>query len=434
MNSLEKDVSMSHSGPRWILFIFALMYLTGLLLSICCCHYCNLYLFWLIGIIPIAVVYKSHSVWLESGLLPVLWIIVGHNDREHCVFLLLPLVTAVLIYSAYRTGWRFAALLVLPLVALFLFLGCHGTLHGLGALQMYFLIFTVLALAVFLRGNPGRFPPVKGKVDVLLCSHSGNTGHYAEQFIRGMRLRGAEVEIHRFHNFRDFRGDFTGETFILACPISGWKPPWPLLEYLWRDLPQGNGKPAFVLYTAGGAPENAGVLLFLLLTLRGYRVMGRDWAAYPTNVVTLRIGPAALWSTLDRLLPFKSDLKTAERCGEAFAQGEKTGLPFILWPSLLLIPGFLLDNRWINPLAYRMYVWKKRCIKCGLCISLCPAGRLFPQEKTGYPASKGLCTLCLMCINLCPKHAMQCFLFSEYGNPYSPRWPQYTVKGKQEGP
>ncbi len=97
---------------------------------------------------------------------------------------------------------------------------------------------------------------------------------------------------------------------------SGWKPPWNLVEYIIRKLPKGGGKPAFILYTYMGGAENAGFIAWLLLKLKGYRVIGRNWAAYPNNVVTLRPGPKRLWRCLDRIFPTGRDIAFIRDSGE----------------------------------------------------------------------------------------------------------------------
>ncbi|MBI2265922.1 MAG: hypothetical protein HYU64_12235, partial [Armatimonadetes bacterium] len=284
-----------------------------------------------------------------------------------------------------------------------------------------------LSIWIHLREQVGK-RRAPAKIDLILCSDTGNTAHYANQFIKGAERGGAEVTAHRFHRRNEFNPSLNGDALVVAFPVSGWKPPWPLLDWLSSSLPHGAGKPAFCLYTSAGGPENAGISIWVHLTVRGYRVCGRMWAAYPLNVPTLRIGPASLWKFLDRQVPIEEDLKAAEEAGEAFARGGRAGLPIVFWPSLLWLLGYLLDNRWINVFLYRNYVWKGRCNHCNRCIEHCPIERL--RLVDGFPRPVGTCALCLGCINLCPKNAMHMACWTEYGNPYKPRWPGLVVKRK----
>ena len=215
----------------------------------------------------------------------------------------------------------------------------------------------------------------------------------------------------------------------MAFPVYGWKPPWPLCYYLLRKLPRGNGKPAFILYTSAGGPENAGMLTWLLLTLKGYRVLGRNWAVYPVNIPTIRLGPARLWRFFDSLIPRDREIAGVFASGKDFALGRRTGMPFILWPFPLAIAGLLLDNPPLNRALYRNHVMRKRCIRCGLCVRYCPVERL---RMENVPRARGTCSLCLGCINLCPRNAMHLWCFTEYGRQYRPRWPEFIdmIDGK----
>ena len=136
---------------------------------------------------------------------------------------------------------------------------------------------TVLMLLIFAASIVLRPRKVPLHIDVLLCSYSSNTAHFTGLFTDAANKAGAKVLVHRFHHYRGFTVRYKGDAFVIAFPVIGWKPPWPMLYYLILKLPWGGGKPAYVLYTAAGGPENTGTFVWLLLTLKGYRIAGRDW-------------------------------------------------------------------------------------------------------------------------------------------------------------
>jgi ferredoxin len=266
------------------------------------------------------------------------------------------------------------------------------------------------------------------KIDCIVSSYSGNTAHYADHFIRGAEQAGAEVSCHRFHYYRDFQPELLGDALVIAFPIFGCKPPWPLLYYLCFRMPKGKSKPAFILYTCMGGAENAGILCWLILTLKGYRVRGRNWSVYPLNVPTFRLGPRIIWKWLDALSPIAWDVKTQVTCGHQFARGLKTGIPFIFGWTPCFLAGMLLDNKWVDRILYKNHVIKKRCDQCEICVQHCPAERL--SMKNGYPKSTGECMICLGCVNLCPRNAMHLWCFTEYGNQYPPKYQEHIVRRK----
>ncbi len=87
-----------------------------------------------------------------------------------------------------------------------------------------------------------------------------------------------------------------------------------------------------------------------------------------------------------------------------------------------------MDNKWVDTLLYRNRAWRRRCDGCAQCVLYCPAERLKMIE--GYPRARGTCMICLGCVNICPRNAMHLLFWTEYGNPYRPRWPELVVKKK----
>jgi len=267
------------------------------------------------------------------------------------------------------------------------------------------------------------------RIDCLLTSYSGNTAHLAARFVAGAEDAGAEVAVHRLHYVDGPPPDLRGDALVVSFPVFGWKPPWPVFDYLLKGLPPGKGRPAFLLYSSAGGPENSGVVAWLALTVRGYRVVGRGWGVYPLSVATFRLGPKFLWRWMDTLIPFGWESGDIRALGRSFARGVATGLPFVLWPSPLPVLGFLLDNRWVNRFAYRNHAYRSRCDGCAICVAYCPTGRLKLVDKR--PVATGTCTLCLGCINHCPTGAMQMWFFSEYGQPYWTRFPDHVVRTRR---
>ncbi len=142
-----------------------------------------------------------------------------------------------------------------------------------------------------------------------------------------------------------------------------------------------------MLYCCAGGPENAHLLLWLILRWKGWRPVGRSWGVYPLNVATFRWGPRALWRFLDRLVPLPTDAAAVRAHGAAFGRGEPAGYPFDL-ALPLFIGGILIDNKWVDTL-YRNYAWRRRCNGCGICVAFCPAQRLYLKDgrpRPGAPA------------------------------------------------
>jgi ferredoxin len=382
----------------------------------------------LVGAAIAGCAHSSFSLFLEVTTIGLAWLMFKGEAPADSAFLYLPLVAAVAISVSAATSPVLSPILATALTTGWFALA-GGVLRVSGGMQWFFLAATVLMLAVFAASIVPRPRGVPRHLDVLLCSYSSNTAHYTGIFTAAATNAGAKVAVHRFHHYRGFTARYEGDALVVAFPVIGWKPPWPLLYYLMRGLPRGGGKPAYVIYTAAGGPENAGMLTWLVLTIKGYRVAGRSLGVYPLNVPTLRIGPKGLWRWIDSLTPFAAESRGATEAGGDFVEGRDSGLPFILWPFFLSIVGVLVDNPVVNRI-YRNHAFKRRCSGCGACVDYCPAERL--RMINGRPRAAGTCALCLGCVNICPTNAMQMWFFTEYGRPYRPKWPSLVMKKRAD--
>ena len=372
----------------------------------------------ILGGLIAAIPFRSSALFCEFTMLPIIqWVCLKLGVVDAAV-LYVCLIATVLASLAFKLSSRFWAVAAWLAIILWFLLAeesaariraIDGVLLGCAALTLL-----MGTLPVFL----GR-SYMPRNIDVILCSYTGNTAHFTEPLLNATRQKGIEVVEHRFHYYRHFEPDLRGDALVVSFPVIGWKPPWPMLDYLLFRLPWGRGRPAFVIQTSAGGPENAGAVVWLILTLRGYSVLGRASAIYPISLPTVRLGPARLCRWIDSLMPSSVALNSQAQAGHDFTQGRNAGIPFLFWPSPLFLVGMLLDNKLVN-IVYRNHVFRRRCSGCGLCVKYCPTGRL--RIVNGYPKAGLTCALCFSCVNHCPEHAMQMWLFTEYGNPYSPKW------------
>lgn len=373
----------------------------------------------------VAASFRATSPVVETTLLPCVWAVAAVWVEPGGIAWLAPLVGWTLALLAHRVGGRLATgvaiLATVPWIVV-----PDG--HGLDAFRIASLVCTALSLVGFAWHGLRRSVAVRD-VDVVVCSYSANTAHFVEQFRRGVENAAAAVTVHRHHHTPGNQLQLRGDALVIAYPVIGWNPPYPVFELMIHDLPRGRGKPAYVLHSSAGGPENAFFLAWLLLLLKGYRPSGRLGGTYPVNVTTFRIGPQRMWSWFDKLLPRPSDVRLAEESGAAFARGQSAGLPFWLWPSPLFIANFPLVFKYLNHHFYRPYLWKWRCNKCNACLRACPTGRL-RTGPDGFPTAKGRCVLCYDCVNLCPTNAMQAIALTEYGARYRPRFNKLVVRNR----
>ncbi len=426
----EKTSVFNASRPLgWTVFLLGIFYLVSVKpIIIDQFQLTNPFVLWFSAMLPLALLYRSHSLIMEFTMVLFIWWSFDRSAHNDAVWYWL-LTAPVIISLGHALQTRLSAATAAAATAVSLDIPGMIDSGMPGWLDILVILIIMFSLVVLLRGYFGRASPAPRKVDVILSSYSSNTAHFTYKFIDGLRRAGAEATVHRLHYHKRFKPELSGDSLVAAFPVFGWKPPRPLLHWLLKELPRGRGRPAFILYTAAGGPENAAFLPWLILMLKGWRVKGRLWSIYPLNVATFRLGPKKLWKKLDRCCPSRADVEKAVFSGRQFGMGKNTGFPLIVWPFPLIFFGILLENRWLNTFLYRNYAWKRRCVSCSRCIRYCPEERLF--LKNGYPRARGTCILCLGCINVCPVNAMHLLFWTEYGQPYKPRWPRYLVRGDE---
>ncbi len=389
----------------------------------------QLSLVFLLFTVPPLLAYPRWTLLLEHFTLWVVLVIMAGQGLDHPFLLGLPMVSAMLCWVTFPLSSSALVLLSMLLTAFFavnLPFSANPVASGV------LLVLTVAQWAILLvQERDARNTSIR-HLDLVVASYSGNTAHIASSLVDGALGAGAEVTSHRFHYIDDPPPRLEGDGLALVFPVFGWKPPWPVMDLLLRGLPKGNGKPAFILYSAAGGPENTGVVAWALLKLRGYRVVGRSWGIYPLSVVTFRLGPAFLWKAMDRLTAWIFIPRAIDTDGRDLVLGRRAGMPVLLWPSPMPVVGFLLENKLINRFLYRNHAYRWRCNGCGLCVRYCPVGRLHMED--GLPRARGTCSLCMGCINHCPTGAMQIWFGSEYGQPYHSLWPKLVVKRRRSKP
>ena len=410
----------------WVLLLAALLFFAAAWSAARLAKVDEPYILWCVALLLLLLSLPSFSVFIEIAIFPLLYPLFAIFVPLEGSWVSFPLVVMTLTSLAHPLSSRLAR--ILAVLGALLWLDLPTLLAAPPETWVaYLFIGGGLSGILLFMATSGATPSAVKKIDLLLCSYTGNTAHFARAFSDGATRAGAQVTEHRFHYYKGFESNFKGDALVIAYPVAGWNPFWPVLEYLLFKLPRGNGKPAFILSSSAGGPENSHLVPWLALWLRGYRVMGRLGAIYPVNVPMFRLFSATSWRIFDAFLPRASDLRLVERAAEAFCQGRRSGFALTVIPCLLFILGPLTYNRFINYI-YRSYSFKRLCNQCGRCIRFCPSERLY--WKNGRVRSKGTCALCFGCNNICPTQAVQLLFFTEWGNAYRPRFPKLVVKRK----
>jgi len=249
-----------------------------------------------------------------------------------------------------------------------------------------------------------------------VMSGTGNTLRVAQWMKEAIEAEKTPVRIHRVEEGPPDAAPDRGADHLvgLLLPTHAFTATWPMIRLACR-LPRGAGTHAFVAITRAGTKfgplrlpgleGTGGYLLWLILTLKGYRVWGVMGIDMPSNWIAFHPGfaPSAVADIIAHAKP------KAERYIRRILAGKTR---FAGWVFLLL--GLvLLPISVMYLLAARFFLAKaffadNRCTGCGLCAEKCPFGAIRMWGKTRpRPYWTMFCESCMRCMAYCPEQAVE---------------------------
>lgn len=232
-------------------------------------------------------------------------------------------------------------------------------------------------------------------VDFYFFSGTGNTLLAARAVAERLRDGGKTVRLRRMEKgFVPFHDDSTALGIAVTVAMFSTYPfAWEFLE----NLPDGEGRDAFLVSTMGGASGGLRPAVKKLLLSKKYTPLGAREFVMPSNYN-------------NKTIPFDANRKkieTMEKNAALFADsllegkaGWKGGnilAPLLYRLSRQQWPWKLMRGKY--PLA----VDREKCIKCGKCARLCPAKNIRMAE---YPEFLDHCVSCQRCVAFCPPGAI----------------------------
>jgi len=188
-----------------------------------------------------------------------------------------------------------------------------------------------------------------------------------------------------------------GDLVVCGSPTYAGKLPNKLLPY-WRAGLAGNGALAVALVTFGNrAFDNSLAELCACLDGGGFRVVGAG-AFVCRHVFS---------DTLAAERPDRDDFAELAKLGAAVASrvaraNEPPAPPAV--PGDAAAPYYVpkgLDGEPVNFLKAKPKTGED-CVRCGVCVAVCPMGSIDPADVTNVP---GLCIKCHACVRACPMGA-----------------------------
>lgn len=237
-------------------------------------------------------------------------------------------------------------------------------------------------------------------VTIACFSGTGNTARVAELLRQAFAGRGCATQVVAIDRrlLANPQQGAGGDVLGLGYPVHAWNAPRIVFDFL-RQLPPGEGRPAFIFRTAGDPMLNGGAVAMARrrLVRRGYDVLSDDLFVMPANVA-IAYDPRLI-KQLDQAAQ-----RLAPRVAARVLAGERH-LPHDSWGSQLVSTLFSAGETAGARLWGRHLSASAACTACGRCARDCPTGNITLRD--GRPHFAWSCLLCLRCIYSCPTGALR---------------------------
>jgi NAD-dependent dihydropyrimidine dehydrogenase PreA subunit len=231
-------------------------------------------------------------------------------------------------------------------------------------------------------------------VDLYCFSGTGNTLLLCQRMKKVFEGKGTKTRLLRIEH-EDPKSIVPENIIGLAFPVAIFST-YPVVVRFIKGMPKADGTRVFMLDTMGGFSIGLVSHIKTLLKRKGYKTIGAKEFIMPDNFT-----PSA-----------EKDKKNPDIMEKAFVKAEDYAVRLwegkTSWRSIPLLPCLVFG---LSQLVFRIPDFKKkavkmdqsRCIKCGLCVKLCPVNDIVMRE---YPVFLDKCELCMRCVAFCPTQAL----------------------------
>lgn len=262
----------------------------------------------------------------------------------------------------------------------------------------------------------------KRKFGILYFSGTGNTYFVVRKIQQALKARGHECAILAADQLQSDCGlsydkeaspgllkeklqEFLKDAsnLILAFPVYASDIPAPMKQLI-KLFPKGKTRDLAVVATIHKAGGDASLIPGKYLETKGYHQVLAAYVKMPNNLQLPGFDffkvcngdelKAYYESTekkvngiVDKLLEQKSHIDGDGLFNSVIGAAQRMGEDFIA--------GFFTKSMYSDD----------KCIKCGLCVSICPTANITFENKVPVFANK--CCLCTRCYNFCPVNAIQ---------------------------
>ena len=232
----------------------------------------------------------------------------------------------------------------------------------------------------------------------IYFSGTGNTKHCSEYLLR---LLDENAQLYSIENEKAIDTIKSNDEIIFAYPVYYSYLPKIVYDFIVNNSAIWKGKKILVVATMGLFSGDGAGCAARLFKKYGAKILGGLHIKMPDCIGDVKL----LKKTLDGN---RKTISEAEQKMDLAVNRIKTGkYPKEGLNFFYRIAGLLGQRLYFGGKTKRYYTKirtdESKCVKCGLCVSLCPTANIVIEDKVVY---RGKCTMCYRCFANCPKQAI----------------------------
>jgi len=241
----------------------------------------------------------------------------------------------------------------------------------------------------------------------LICyfSGTGNTKRVVNKYAESLTTLGVKVDVHNIED--EFIYDINQYDLIgLGYPIHAFNAPSNVLKFV-KTLPKAKlQKKAFIVKTSGEplALNNISSIKIEKMFKKRNMILTNEYHyVMPYNIIFRHSDAMAfkMWQTAQDVIPVD--------CKE-IVNGMPSRLGRVLFGGVLA--WLFRIEHWGGRFNGKRYKVKDSCVKCQMCVKICPTHNITFENGVFHFGNK--CLMCMRCAHLCNKDAIKIGLFERW--------------------
>ncbi len=233
----------------------------------------------------------------------------------------------------------------------------------------------------------------------IYFSGTGNTKHCVEKFMHHYDVNAKAFSIEDSQALLEIREQ---SDVVLGYPVQYSNIPKILRDYIISHQDIWKGRRIFIIATMGLFSGDGAGILARLLQKYGAEIIGGLHLKMPDSIGDEKALKRPLAKNKELVSMAEEKIATA---ASQLQNGNPSQEGLGIWYRLAGLFGQRLyfynkTKRYTDKLK----IDSKRCIGCGMCVSLCPMENIIMKEGTAQ--SKERCTMCYRCVNHCSEQAI----------------------------